>query len=75
MRLEYLEYAPKMEGKKCRNVLERKSLGKWPLVRRPGRQLLVLRIMSTGFDIGSTEPPDSHTRVSRLFNDAATLEV
>jgi len=65
----------KWKGKNAEIFLERKSLGKWPLVRRPGRQLLVLRIMSTGFDIGSTEPPDSHTRVSRLFNDAATLEV
>jgi hypothetical protein len=47
----------------------------WPLVRRPGGQLLVLIIMSTGFGIGGTEPPNSHTRVSRLFNEAATPEV
>jgi hypothetical protein len=55
--------------------LERKSLGKWPLVIRPGRQLLVLRIMSTGFDIGSRETPNSHTSVNRHFNDAAPLEI
>jgi len=31
--------------------------------------------MSTGFDIGSTEPPNSHTSVNRHFSDAAPLEV
>jgi len=48
MSLECLEYAPKMES------------GKNAYVRRPGRQLLVLRIKSTGFGNGSTKPQFSY---------------